>query len=156
MAPQKCQPDYFTKSERKSKFKKALCALRVNYHLEILDWDCRKDARSSKVYFEARCLLHNIEVNLNLAWEKLKDLDIILEEFFYKCSHVKCSLVNSKETVDMSESQKTNLKVLDLKKTEEQDDDDQKFVFAKVNNIRFVLSYIEVQLSCLLVARLIY
>ena len=65
------------KAERRSKFKKAMHALRVNYHLEIMDWDYRKDDQSSKVYFEAQCLLHNMEVNLNLAWEKLKDLDKI-------------------------------------------------------------------------------
>ena len=74
------------KVERRSKFKKAMNALRVNYHLEIMDWDYRKDDQTSKVYFEARCLLHNMEVNLNLAWEKLKDLDKILDDFFKKCS----------------------------------------------------------------------
>ena len=73
------------KAERRSKFKKAMNGLRVNYHLEILNWDCRKDAKSSTVYFEARCLLHNMEVNLNLALEKLKDLDKILDEFLKKC-----------------------------------------------------------------------
>ena len=34
------------KAERRTKFKNAMNALRVNYHLEILDWDFRKEAHS--------------------------------------------------------------------------------------------------------------
>ena len=90
------------KTERRSKFKKAMNALRVNYHLEIMEWDFRKDEQSSKVYFEAQCLLHNMEVNLNLAWEKLKDLDKILDDFLKKCSCL-VSAMQRLEKLEMSQ-----------------------------------------------------
>ena len=89
------------KAQRRSKFKKAMHGLRVNYHLEILDWNCRKDAKSSKVYFEARCLLHNMGVNLNLAWEKLKDLDKILEDFLKKCSNKKVRAIGDESRANI-------------------------------------------------------
>ena len=76
-------------------------ALRVNYQLEILDWDCQKDAQSSKVYFEAQCLLHNMGVNLNLAWEKLKDLDKILEGFLKKCSNKKVRVIGDESRANI-------------------------------------------------------
>ena len=89
------------KTERRSKFKKAMNALRVNYHLEIMEWDFRKDEQSSKVYFEAQCLLHNMEVNLNLAWEKLKDLDKILEDFLKKCSNKKVRAIGDESRANI-------------------------------------------------------
>ena len=121
------------KTERRSKFKKATNGLRVNYHLEILNWDCRKDAKSSTVYFEARCLLHNMEVNLNLAWEKLKDLDKILDEFLKKCSCL-VSAIKRLEKLEMSQEQISDEFIMDYKR--QKVDEDHKQHLEKVDNKR--------------------
>ena len=71
---------------KKPRFKKALLALRVNFQSELLDWDQENANKPLKAYFEARCLLHNIEVDLNLAWAKFVALDKNVDEFFKKCS----------------------------------------------------------------------
>ena len=120
------------KAQRRSKFKKAMNGLRVNYHLEILDWNCRKDAKSSKVYFEARCLLHNMEVYLNLAWEKLKDLDKILE-FLKKCSCL-VSAIKRLEKLEMSQEQISDEFIMDYKR--QKVDEDHKQHLEKVDNKR--------------------
>ena len=95
------------KVERRAKFKNAL---KVNYQLEILDWDYRKHAHTSKVYFEARCLLHNMVVNLNLAWEKLKELDKILDELLKKCS----CLVSAMERLEKLEMRQEHISSMEF------------------------------------------
>ena len=75
-----------TMLRKKPRFKKALLALRVNFQSELLDWDKENAYKPLKAYFEARCLLHNIEVDLNLAWAKFEALDKNVDEFFKSCS----------------------------------------------------------------------
>ena len=87
---------------RKSKFKKAFLALRVNYHLEMLDFERAKAAQFSKNYLEARHLLHKIEVDMNTAWDKFGDLDKTVDEFF-KNSQCLVASMQVLENVDIIE-----------------------------------------------------
>ena len=98
------------KNWKGSKLKSVVTALAANHHLQILNWKISDDSLDHKTYFEARCLLHNMEVNLNLAWEKFKDLDEALDEFFKKCS----GIVAAMKKLEAFETEQ-NVKVLSVK-----------------------------------------
>ena len=87
---------------RKTKFKKAFLALRVNYHFEMLDFERAKAAQFSRNYLEARHLLHIIEVDMNTAWDKFEDLDKTVDEFF-KNSQCLVASMQVLENVDVIE-----------------------------------------------------
>ena len=55
------------KLRKKSKFK----FLKLNYKIEMLDWDDKKQQRNLKTSYEMRCTLHNVQVDLNKEFEQL-------------------------------------------------------------------------------------
>ena len=94
-----------TMVKKKSRFKNALMALRVSFRSEMLAWDNENDNKPLKAYFEARCLLHNIEVDLNLAWSKFEALDKNVDNFFKSCS----CLVSTIGRLENKENNETTL-----------------------------------------------
>ena len=93
-----------TMLRKEPRFKRALLALRVNFQSELLDWDKENANKPLKAYFEARCLLHNIEVDLNLAWAKFEALDKNVDEFFKSCSCL-VSAIGRLENIKNAEDQ---------------------------------------------------
>ena len=78
-------------------------------------------------------LLHNMEVNLNLAWEKFKDLDKILDVFLKKCSFLVGAMIRL-EKLQMSREQISNEFIMDYKR--QKVDEDHKQHLEKVDNKR--------------------
>ena len=74
-----------------------------------------------------------MEVNLNLAWEKLKDLDKILDEFYKKCSCL-VSAIKRLEKLEMSQEQISDEFIMDCKR--QKVDEDHKQHLEKVDNKR--------------------
>ena len=100
---------------KKPRFKKALLALRVNFQSELLDWDREISSKPLKAYFEARCLLHNIEVDLNLAWAKFDALDKNVDKFFKTCSCLISAVgrmenIKNAEDLDLASEQTETIK----------------------------------------------
>ena len=55
------------KLKRKSKFK----YLKLNYEIQFLNWDDKQQKRNFKTYYELRCTIHNIQVDLDKEFQQL-------------------------------------------------------------------------------------
>ena len=109
-----------TMLRKKPRFKRALLALRVNFQSELLDWDKENANKPLKAYFEPRCLLHNIEVDLNLAWAKFEDLDKNVDKFFKSCSCLVSAIGRVENNMNAEDQDLASERTEQIKKDEQE------------------------------------